>query len=91
MAEEEAKRKEEEKQRRKEEKAKNRAELKRQGLLLTGKEKQEAERLAQMREQFLKNNPGLEFPSGLFDFLVFEVFPFSAGLHASDSRSLTHR
>lgn len=45
----------EEKQRRKEEKAKQRAELKRQGLLKTGREKQEAERLAAMREQILKN------------------------------------
>lgn len=54
-AEEEAKRKEEEKQRRKEERLKNRAELKRQGLLLTGKAKQEALRLEAMREQILKN------------------------------------
>ena len=64
LAEEEAVRKEEERKRRKEEKSKQRAELKRQGLLKTGREKQEAERLAAMREQFLRNNPGVELPPG---------------------------
>ena len=58
-AEDEAKRKEEERKRKKEEKAKERAELKRKGLLLTGKEKAEAERLAAIREQLLRDNPGL--------------------------------
>lgn len=53
--EEEAKRAEEEAARRKEAKRERRAELKRQGLLLTGKAKQEAQRLAAMREQILKN------------------------------------
>ena len=53
--EEEAQRAEEEAARRKEAKRERRAELKRQGLLLTGKAKQEAQRLAAMREQILKN------------------------------------
>ena len=53
--EEEAKRAEEEAAARKEAKRERRAELKRQGLLLTGKAKQEAQRLAAMREQILKN------------------------------------
>ncbi|KAK9832093.1 hypothetical protein WJX81_005641 [Elliptochloris bilobata] len=54
-AEEEARCAEEEAARRKEAKRERRAELKRQGLLLTGKAKQEAQRLAAMREQILKN------------------------------------
>lgn len=53
--EEEAQRADEEAARRKEAKRERRAELKRQGLLLTGKAKQEAQRLAAMREQILKN------------------------------------
>jgi hypothetical protein len=63
-AEEEAKRKEEDKKRKKEEKAKERAELKRKGLLLSGKEKVEAERLAAIREQLLKDNPDMQLPTG---------------------------
>ncbi len=59
LAEEEDARKKEEAERRKVEKAARRAELKKAGLLLTGKAKKEAERLAAMREQLLKS-AGLE-------------------------------
>lgn len=82
-AEEEAKRREEEKKRRKEDKAKERAELKRKGLLLTGKEKAEAERLAAIREQLLKDNPDL--PAGKNAMLVANL----EGLKASDRRNVS--
>ena len=45
-----------EKEQRKVERAARRAEAKRQGLLLTGKAKKEAERLAALREQLLRNS-----------------------------------
>ena len=92
--EEEAARKEEDRKRRKEEKTKQRAELKRQGLLKTGREKQEAERLAAMREQFLRNNPGVELPPGeqmhdsqirpTFFGIIIEVLSTLAGLPPSE-------
>jgi len=68
-AETDAKRKEEDKKRKKEEKAKERAELKRKGLLLSGKEKAEQERLAAIREQLLKDNPDMQLPTGGLIFL----------------------
>ena len=52
-AEEEARR-QAEAERRKVERAERRAQLKKEGKLLTGKAKKEAERLAAVREQFLK-------------------------------------
>ena len=52
-AEEEA-RKQAEAERRKVDRAERRAQLKKEGKLLTGKAKKEAERLAAVREQFLK-------------------------------------
>ncbi len=55
IREEEERRKAEEAERKKAEKREKKAELKRQGLILTGKAKKEAERLAAMREQILKN------------------------------------
>jgi translation initiation factor 5B len=51
---EEEERKKEEAERRKAEKAAKREQLRREGKLLTGKAKAEAERLARMREQFLR-------------------------------------
>ena len=45
-----------EREQRKAERAARRAEAKRQGLLLTGKAKKEAERLAMLREQLLRNS-----------------------------------
>ena len=80
-AEEEAKQREEDKKRRKEEKAKERAELKRKGLLLTGKEKAEAERLAAIREQMLKDNPDIELPAGTPPAISI-CAPMYAALHA---------
>ncbi|KAK9830542.1 hypothetical protein WJX72_012372 [[Myrmecia] bisecta] len=59
-AEEEA-RKAEDAERRKAERKERRAQLKKDGLLLTGRAKKEADRLAAMREQFMKN-AGLEGP-----------------------------
>ncbi|KAK9798489.1 hypothetical protein WJX73_000508 [Symbiochloris irregularis] len=56
--EEEEKRKVEEAERRKVERKERRAEMKRQGLILTGKAKKEAERLAAFREQLLANQGG---------------------------------
>ena len=56
IAEEEEARLAEEKEQRKAERAARRAEAKRQGLLLTGKAKKEAERLAALREQLLRNS-----------------------------------
>ena len=55
-AEEEEARLAAEKEQRKAERAVRRAEAKRQGLLLTGKAKKEAERLAALREQLLRNS-----------------------------------
>jgi 5'-3' exonuclease len=55
LAAEEEARKKEEAERRKAEKLARRTEMKRQGLLLTGKAKREAERLAAIREQLLKS------------------------------------
>ena len=55
LAAEEEARKAEEAERRKADRLARRAEAKRQGLILTGKAKREAERLAAMREQILKN------------------------------------
>lgn len=63
LREEEERRKAEEAERKKAEKKERRAEMKRQGLLLTGKAKKEAERLAAMREQFLKQT-GAELGDG---------------------------
>lgn len=63
LREEEERRKAEEAERKKAEKKERRAEMKRQGLLLTGKAKKEAERLAAMREQFLKQT-GAELVDG---------------------------
>lgn len=56
IAEEEEARMAVEKEQRKAERAARRAEAKRQGLLLTGKAKKEAERLAALREQLLRNS-----------------------------------
>lgn len=67
--EEERQREEEERQkkegleRRKAERLERRAQLKREGKLLTGKAKKEAERLAAVREQFLKQ-AGMDAPGG---------------------------
>lgn len=59
--EEEERKKKEDTERRKVERLERRAQLKREGKLLTGKAKKEAERLAAVREQFLKQ-AGLETP-----------------------------
>ena len=61
--EEEERKKKEDTERRKAERLERRAQLKREGKLLTGKAKKEAERLAAVREQFLKQ-AGVEAPSG---------------------------
>eukprot|EP00884_Botryococcus_braunii_P012838 jgi/Botrbrau1/21555/Bobra.174_2s0055.2 len=63
LREEEEQRKAEETERKKAEKRERRAEMKRQGLILTGKAKKEAERLAAMREQFLRQT-GTELVDG---------------------------
>ena len=60
LAEEEEARRAEDAERRKAERLARRAEAKRQGLILTGKAKREAERLAAMREQILKNAAALD-------------------------------
>ena len=61
--EEEDRQKQEDTERRKAERLERRAQLKREGKLLTGKAKKEAERLAAVREQFLKQ-AGIEDPTG---------------------------
>lgn len=61
--EEEERKKKEDTERRKAERLERRAQLKREGKLLTGKAKKEAERLAAVREQFLKQ-AGMEAPPG---------------------------
>lgn len=61
--EEEERLKKEGSERRKAERLERRAQLKREGKLLTGKAKKEAERLAAVREQFLKQ-AGLDAPGG---------------------------
>ena len=55
--------KKENEERRKAERLERRAQLKREGKLLTGKAKKEAERLAAVREQFLKQ-AGVDAPAG---------------------------
>ena len=61
--EEEERQKKEGSERRKAERLERRAQLKREGKLLTGKAKKEAERLAAVREQFLKQ-AGMDAPGG---------------------------
>ena len=61
--EEDERQKKEDTERRKAERLERRAQLKREGKLLTGKAKKEAERLAAVREQFLKQS-GMEAPAG---------------------------
>ena len=61
--EEEKRKKKEDTERRKAERLERRAQLKREGKLLTGKAKKEAERLAAVREQFLKQ-AGVDAPPG---------------------------
>lgn len=61
--EEEERKKKEDTERRKVERLERRAQLKREGKLLTGKAKKEAERLAAVREQILKQ-AGLDAPNG---------------------------
>ena len=63
IREEEERQKKEDTERRKAERLERRAQLKREGKLLTGKAKKEAERLAAVREQFLKQ-AGIEDPTG---------------------------
>ncbi|DBA78850.1 TPA: hypothetical protein ACH3X1_008737 [Trebouxia sp. C0004] len=60
--EEDERQKKEDTERRKAERLERRAQLKREGKLLTGKAKKEAERLAAVREQFLKQS-GMETPA----------------------------
>lgn len=60
--EEDERQKKEDTERRKAERLERRAQLKREGKLLTGKAKKEAERLAAVREQFLKQS-GMEAPA----------------------------
>ncbi len=62
--EEDERQKKEDTERRKAERLERRAQLKREGKLLTGKAKKEAERLAAVREQFLKQS-GMETPAGV--------------------------
>lgn len=62
--EEDERQKKEDTERRKAERLERRAQLKREGKLLTGKAKKEAERLAAVREQFLKQ-AGMDAPTGL--------------------------
>ena len=61
--EEEERQKKESSEKRKAERLERRAQLKREGKLLTGKAKKEAERLAAVREQFLKQ-AGMDAPGG---------------------------
>ena len=61
--EEQERQKKEDSERRKAERLERRAQLKREGKLLTGKAKKEAERLAAVREQFLKQS-GMDAPGG---------------------------
>lgn len=61
--EEEERHKKEGSEKRKAERLERRAQLKREGKLLTGKAKKEAERLAAVREQFLKQ-AGMDAPGG---------------------------
>ena len=63
MRQEEEERKAAEAEARKQRQRERRADLKKQGLLLTGKAKREAERLAAMREQLLRN-AGLDADAG---------------------------
>ncbi|KAL0036218.1 hypothetical protein WJX79_008552 [Trebouxia sp. C0005] len=60
--EEDERQKKEDTERRKAERLERRAQLKREGKLLTGKAKKEAERLAAVREQFLKQS-GMDTPA----------------------------
>lgn len=75
--EEDERQKKEDTERRKAERLERRAQLKREGKLLTGKAKKEAERLAAVREQFLKQS-GMEPPAGVLPCIIcthFAAYP----------------
>ncbi len=85
--EEDERQKKEATERRKAERLERRAQLKREGKLLTGKAKKEAERLAAIREQFLKQS-GMEAPAGVLPCTVPILWPtLCAEAHSGPSEA----